>query len=100
MYKSVIDIRREVASDKLSVLAAMADKAFNNRAGRVRNRSNSPYRLSYEGGESQFGCLQLGMLALEKEEEFLSCVSAWNWIDEEEPTENEDILAEMRTPVR
>ena len=99
MYKSIIDIRREVPKEKLDILVAMANKAFNNRAGQVKNRSNSPYRLSYEGEESQFGCLQLGMLTLEKEKEFLACVSAWNWIDEEEPEENEDILAEMCTPV-
>ena len=100
MYKSVIDIRREVSSDVLKLLVAKADKAFNNRAGRVRNVSTIPYRLSYEGGENQFGCLQLGMLALEKEKNFLHYVSAWNWIDEEEPEENEDILAEMEKPVR
>lgn len=100
MYKSVIDIRREISSDKLSALIAMADTAFNNRAGQVKNKSNLPYRLSYEGEESQFGCLQLGMLALEKEDDFLSYVSAWKWIDEEEPEENEDILAEMCTVVR
>lgn len=100
MYKSVIDIRREIPSEKLRILAAMADKAFNNRAGQLKNKSDSLYRLFYEGEESQFGCLQLGMLALEKEDDFLSCVSAWTWIDEEDPEENEDILAEMRTVVR
>lgn len=100
MYKSVIDIRREIPNDVLKLLVAKADKAFNNRAGRVRNLSTFPYRLSYEGEENQFGCLELGMLALEKEKDFLPYVSAWRWIDEEEPGESCDILAVMNVSVR
>ena len=41
MYKSVIDIRREIPSEKLRILAAMADIAFHNRAGQLKNKSNS-----------------------------------------------------------
>ncbi len=100
MYKSVIDIRREVPQKLLGKLSMMADRAFNNRAGRVCNVSKQPYRLSFEGGEQDFGCLELGMLALENQKDFLSCVEAWNWIDEEDPGENCDILAEMLNPVR
>lgn len=100
MYKSVIDIRREVPNDVLKLLVAKANKAFDNRAGRVKNVSTSPFRLSYEGGEEQFGCLELGMLALEKEKDFLPYVSAWNWIDEEEPGESCDILALMKKSLR
>lgn len=99
MYKSVIDIRSEVPQNILGVLSAIADKAFNNRAGRVRNMSETPYRFSFEGEEQDFGCLELGMLALEKQKEFISCVEAWNWIDEDDPNENCDILAEMMSPV-
>lgn len=55
--------------------------------------------FAYEGCDGLFGRLQLGMLALEKHRDFLSYVSAWNWIDEEEPMENEDILAEIRTSI-
>ena len=100
MYKSVIDFNQEIPIEKLGALAEMADRAFNNRAGHVMNRSKSPYRLSYEGEKKHFACMQLGMLALEKEKSFLSCVSAWNWIDEDEPEENEDILAEIHTEIR
>lgn len=46
-----------------------------------------------------YGCLELGMLKLEKQKRFLSYVSAWNWIDEEEPDESCDILKEMSIPV-
>ena len=51
MYRNVIDIRREVPKDVLKRLVAIADKAFNNRAGKVKNVSTSPYRFIYEGGE-------------------------------------------------
>ena len=100
MYKSVIEIRDDIAPGTLDRLAMIADQAFNNRAGRVRNVSCTPYRFSFEGSEKDYGCLELGMLALEERKDFLSCVKAWSWIDEEEPSENCDILAEMRHPIR
>lgn len=100
MYRNVIDIRKEVPKDVLKLLVAKADKAFDNRAGRVKNVSDLPYRFIYEGGESQFGCLELGMLALEKQKDFLPYVSAWKWIDEEEPEESCDILEIMNVSVR
>ena len=100
MYKSVIEIKEDIAPSMLDKLAMIADHAFNNRAGRVRNVSCTPYLFSLEGGEKDYGCLELGMLALEERKDFLSCVKAWSWIDEEEPSENCDILAEMMTSVR
>lgn len=100
MYKSVIDIKKETPKDVLAFLVSLADKAFDNHAGRVQNTSLIPYRFVYEGGEKEFGCLEVGMLKLEKEDEFLACVSAWNWVDEEEPDESCDILKEMAVPVR
>jgi hypothetical protein len=91
MYRNVIDIRREVSSDVLKMLVAKADKAFNNRAGKVKNTSVSPYRFIYEGGEKEYGCLEVGMLNLKRESNFLSFVSAWNWIDDD-PDECCDLL--------
>lgn len=91
MYRNVIDIQKEISRDILSVLAAMADKAFDNRAGKVSNVSKSPYRLVYEGGEEEYGCLEVGMLNLKREKEFLACVSAWRWIDDN-PDECCDLL--------
>lgn len=51
MYKNIIDIHREVPNDVLKMLMGVADNAFNNRAGRVKNVSTFPYRFVYEGGE-------------------------------------------------
>ena len=83
MYRNVIDIRREVPKDVLKRLVAIADKAFNNRAGKVKNVSMSPYRFIYEGGESEYGCLEVGMLNLKREADFLNFVSAWEWVDDD-----------------
>lgn len=100
MYKSIIEIDRSVPHTMLASLLRTAEAAFDNRAGCVKNASSTPYRFTFEGGEDKFGCLELGMLALEKKKEFLSCVTSWNWVDEEEPWENCDILEQMMTPVR
>ncbi len=100
MYRNIIDIRREIPRDALKALGAVADNAFDNRAGRVRNASNSPYQFIYEGGEKEYGCLNLGMLLLWEKKEFLSHVLSWKWIDEYEPDENCDVLKELSTPVR
>ncbi len=95
MYKNIIDIRREVSQEDLQVLMSMADKAFDNRAGKVENSSTSPYRLVYQGGEGEYGCLNLGMLSLCGSKGFISRVLNWNWIDEDEPDESCDVMKEM-----
>ena len=97
MYKSIIDIKKSVPKENLKELEAIANKAFDNRAGKVQNASAEPYRLVYEGGESKYGCLELGMLALEKEKSFMACVIAWQWVDEEEPGESCNILEEIKS---
>ena len=95
MYRNVIDIRKEVPSDVLKTLVVMADTAFNNRAGRVKNVSVSPYRFIYEGDEKDYGCLNLGMLSLYAKKDVVSNVLNWNWIDEDDPDESCDVLKEM-----
>ncbi len=91
MYKNVIDIRREVSQEDLQILMSMADKAFNSRAGKVENSSTSPYRLIYQGGEREYGCLEVGMLNLKREAKFLNSVAAWQWVDDD-PSECCDML--------
>lgn len=96
MYSVVIDVRKDTPQDILRILAGVADKAFDNRAGKVKNTSNAPYRFIYRGSESNYGCLEVGMLNLKRQPNFLLYLEAWNWIDEDDPTENEDILALIR----
>ncbi|WP_448972957.1 hypothetical protein [Oribacterium sp.] len=99
MFQSVMDIREDTPQDILNSLVEIANKAFDNRAGKVENTSKMPYRLIYRGEDNLFSCLQLGMLALEKQSDFLDYVISWKWIDGESPSENEDILKEIRTPI-
>lgn len=91
MYKNVIKFREGISADELERLAAVADRAFNNRAGRVRNVSSTPYCLSYGGGEPDFACLELGMLTLKKQKDFLAFISSWKWV-EDDPEECCDLL--------
>lgn len=99
MYKHVIEIRNGVPHDVLKKIAVMAERAFNNRAGRVRNTSVSPYKFIFEGGEKDYGCLEVGMLALKREKLFMSCVSSWDWVDDD-PSESCDVLEVFAMPVR
>lgn len=100
MYGVIIELKHDITSDKLQRLRDIIENAFVNRAGKVENISKEPYRFEFVGDEREYGCLHLGIFALEKEEEFLKCVSSWQWIDEEEPDESCDILEEISVPVR
>lgn len=91
MYRIVIDVRSEVPEAVLTAITDTADNAFDNRAGRVENVSTSPRRLIYEGGEGAYACLEVGMLNLKRESEFLKYLSAWMWVDED-PDECCDLL--------
>lgn len=92
MYKNIIDVRKDTPQDKLKTLAGIADRAFDNRAGKVDNTSDTPYRFIYRGSDSEYACLEVGMLILKKQSNFLPYLEAWNWIDENDPTESTDLL--------
>ena len=47
MYKNVIDVRKDALQDILHALAEAADRAFDNRAGKIENTSDTPYRFIY-----------------------------------------------------
>lgn len=92
MYKSIIEIKKDVPIEVINNLRSIANKAFDNRAGKVENSSNNPYQLIYSGSEKVYACLELGMLNLKRQKTFLSYLKSWNWIDDENSMENEDIL--------
>lgn len=100
MYSSIIEIKKSVNSEALAGLRKIAEKAFSNHAGNVENSSNDPYKFVFRGDEDQFGCLEIGMLELKQENNVLKQISSWQWIDDEEPSENCDILKVLSTPVR
>ena len=77
-YRITIDIRKDAPKENLIVLAELANKAFDNRAGKISNTSDTPYRLIFSGGDSEYACLEVGMLNLKKHPDFLPYLEAWN----------------------
>ena len=99
MYSSIIEIKKNVPGETLERLRKTVEKAFSNREGSVKNSSNNPYKFVFKGGEDKFGCLELGMLELKRENDVLNQIASWNWVDDEEPDENCDILKVLAMPV-
>lgn len=91
MYRNVIEIKKTVTESRLKELAAIAENAFNNRAGEVRNTSRLRHTFIFEGGAGEYACLEIGMLNLKRATDFLECVSAWEWVDDD-PDECCDLL--------
>ena len=99
MYQCIIQFKNNLPEETLREMKSACDKAFDNRAGRVVCTPGSdPFRLVYEGAEECFGCLQLGILALNKVKSFKECLFKWDWIDEE-PNENHCILEALAMPL-
>ncbi|MCI9612637.1 MAG: hypothetical protein HFH33_11575 [Eubacterium sp.] len=99
MYRSIIEIKRNVPHDLLINLRIVAENAFSNRAGSAKNSSSAPYKFVFKGDEDKFGCLEVGMLELEDKYDFLKQVNSWQWIDDNDPKENCDILKVLAMPV-
>ena len=80
MQKSVIFFKQSLPEKVVTLLVSIANEAFNNREGQITGIR-----------ESSHCCLQLGMLELEDNKEFLKCVRDWKWVDEEYPEENYNV---------
>lgn len=99
MYSTIIELKKTVTGEALIRLRQIAEDAFANRAGNIKNVGNDPHCLVFEGTEDAYGCLDLGILRLAKSESFRAQVASWQWLDHEEPRENCDILAVYAEPV-
>ena len=91
MYKTIIHLKDDVSGDLLLSLSKTIEKAFVNRVGSLRNVSAKPREFIFQGDESYYGCLDLGMLSLGGTRGFLNFVQAWKWVDED-PDENCDMI--------
>jgi len=60
MYSTVIEIKKNITGDTLKRLGQMAEKAFTNRAGSIKNSSKDPYKLIFKGGEQKTSCFRFG----------------------------------------
>ena len=95
MYRTIIQFKKDTSVDDLLKLKEMAEKAFDNRAGKLSNVSLDLYTLIYQGEEDDEPCLDLGMLDLRKVLFFKDRVEKWDWIDED-PNESCDMLEIFR----
>lgn len=100
MHRTIIKIKESTPPAKLREITAVIEGLFNNRAGKVRNSSSTPYLLIFQGGKWAWPCLDLGTLALEDVPGLLDYISACWWIDTEDPAESSDMLKVFATPVR
>lgn len=80
-YKAIIRLKDSVGGELLAALANTIEKAFVNRAGSLQNVSDSPREFVFQGDESHYGCLDLGMLDLREIPGFLEYVESWDWVD-------------------
>lgn len=80
-YKTIIRLKDGVSEDLLRDLTDTIEKAFVNREGSLQNVSDKPCEFVFQGDESYYGCLDLGMLALREVPGFLDFVQAWAWVD-------------------
>ena len=97
-YRVIIALRPEITGPELADLRSMIEAAFKNRAGSVIDSGDGSHRLVFAGREDDYGCLQLGMLALPKITGFMAHVRACTWVDPD-PDECCDLLVELAKPV-
>ena len=91
MYRTIIQFKKDTSVEDLLKLKEMAEKAFDNRAGKLSNVSLDLYTLVYQGEEEDEPCLDLGMLDLDKRDFFKNKIEKWDWVDED-PDESCDVL--------
>ena len=83
LFQSVIRLKDNIPDDSLRTLSLVIEKAFDNRAGCVRNISETPGILVFQGNTNDVGCMDLAMFDLRDTPGFLDCVQSWDWIDED-----------------
>lgn len=99
MYSSIIEIKKSISGETLDKLHEVAEKAFSNRAGSIKNSSKESHRLVFEGAEDDYGCLDLGVAMLARVNGFLPQVDSWQWIDDD-PNESCNVLEVYTEPAR
>lgn len=93
MYKSVIEFSRDIPLAELSEYTALINKAFDNRGGKVENSSDDPYLVIHKADDNLRICLDLALITIVEEPNGLyKNFKAWDWIDEDDPRENGDII--------
>lgn len=93
MYRTIIELSKEIDITACEELAEVADKAFDNRAGKLTNQSSDSYVLTYEGDEDFYVCIHIGILDLLDSKVFMKHVIKWTYLDTDEPEDEiSDVL--------
>ncbi|ESL03474.1 hypothetical protein GCWU000282_01185 [Catonella morbi ATCC 51271] len=100
MYRTIIELKKDVPTDLLSQLKENIEAAFSNRVGTVKNTGTDPHHFVFAGGEDEFGCLEFGMLCVEDQHDVIPYIESWSWVDEECPDESCNMLEEILISVR
>lgn len=98
MYRVIIELRPELAGAELREIRSAIETSFRNRAGNVSDSGAGGHQLIFSGNEDVFGCLQLGILALDELPAFHAAALIFRWVDPD-PDESCDLLTELAAPV-
>lgn len=82
MYKTIIRLQSNIPTTIFPDLVKSISKAFDNREGRLYNKSDNQYEFIFEGSEKYYGCLEVGAFSLRRQNDILKYISSWDWIDE------------------
>lgn len=81
-YMFIIRLKDTVSDEQLALVTKLIEKAFDNRAGCLKNVSTEPRVFVFHGDTDARGPLDLGALALVETKGFLELVESWDYLDE------------------
>ena len=81
MYKTIIEVKKDISSELRKWIKEQCNSAFNNRAGKAEDKSTNESVLIYEGKNDLYACLELGMFAVKENKKVMECIQAWEWIE-------------------
>ena len=95
-YFCVIKIKKRIALEDIAELMDIADQAFSNSVGVIRNISEHSHLFIYCSNLDNLSCLELGMSTLLKDDYFLTSVRSVQLIDTEESANDIERLDTLR----
>lgn len=95
-YYCVIKLKKHVALEDVVEIMDIADQAFSNSFGVIRNISEYSHRFIYCSNLDNLSCLELGMSKLLKDDYFLTDVRSVQLIDTEESANDIERLDTLR----
>jgi len=88
IYQTIITLKQNLNPLEIEKANQVFSQAFNNRAGKLENKSNDKYQLLFEDTEF-FGALSIGEIAVYKSN-LGDYIDKWTSIDPYEPSESCD----------